>query len=382
MSAASVATRILVAEDDKDDFFLLRRLLKDRSDCAFDLTWVQTFTEASALAREEKHDVYLIDMKLVGGSGTDLLREMKERGSDKPVILLTGAQDSDIDAHAIELGAADYLVKGDFNAATLIRSIRYAVERKQVEAALRKSTERLALIVTAQQDIAAAGVDLGQLMKVMCERAQALLRGTGAVVEFVEGDELVYKAVSGSTASQLGMRIKAATSLSGMCVRSGQIMKCDDADADDRVDKAACAKANIKSMIVVPLKNPLGTSGVLKVVSDQKSAFTDEDVRTLQLLSGLASTAFNQAEEFEIRSNLIDQLRDAMSNVKTLSGLLPICANCKKVRDDKGYWNQIELFIRDHSSANFSHGICPECSQKLYPTLYQQTQERIRQKKS
>ena len=65
-----------------------------------------------------------------------------------------------------------------------------------------------------------------------------------------------------------------------------------------------------------------------------------------------------------------DNLQDALAEVKTLSGLLPICANCKKIRDDKGYWNQIEAYIRDHSEADFSHSICPECAKKLYPEFY------------
>ena len=65
----------------------------------------------------------------------------------------------------------------------------------------------------------------------------------------------------------------------------------------------------------------------------------------------------------------IDRLEKAISEVKTLSGLLPICASCKKIRDDKGYWNQIEIYIRNHSNAEFSHGICPDCAKKLYPEL-------------
>lgn len=60
-------------------------------------------------------------------------------------------------------------------------------------------------------------------------------------------------------------------------------------------------------------------------------------------------------------------LKNAMREVKTLRGLLPICANCKKIRDDKGFWQQIESYVRDHSDAEFSHGICPDCAKKLYP---------------
>ncbi|KKM87647.1 hypothetical protein LCGC14_1266730 [marine sediment metagenome] len=70
------------------------------------------------------------------------------------------------------------------------------------------------------------------------------------------------------------------------------------------------------------------------------------------------------------REKLIKKLKDALDKVKTLSGFIPICANCKNIRDDKGYWTQIEEYIRDHSEAEFSHGICPECAKKLYPEYY------------
>ncbi len=69
------------------------------------------------------------------------------------------------------------------------------------------------------------------------------------------------------------------------------------------------------------------------------------------------------------RESLIGQLRQALAEVNKLSGLLPICASCKRIRDDKGYWQQIEGYIRDHSEADFSHGICPECAKKLYPDI-------------
>ncbi|MCK5192710.1 MAG: DUF3365 domain-containing protein [Desulfobulbaceae bacterium] len=64
------------------------------------------------------------------------------------------------------------------------------------------------------------------------------------------------------------------------------------------------------------------------------------------------------------------ELKEALAKVKLLSGFIPICASCKKIRDDKGYWNQIELYIKEHSMAEFSHCICPECSKKLYPEFY------------
>ena len=69
------------------------------------------------------------------------------------------------------------------------------------------------------------------------------------------------------------------------------------------------------------------------------------------------------------KEKMIVELKDALLKVKTLSGLLPICASCKKIRDDNGYWNQIESYIKAHSEAEFSHSICPNCAKKLYPDL-------------
>jgi len=71
----------------------------------------------------------------------------------------------------------------------------------------------------------------------------------------------------------------------------------------------------------------------------------------------------------EQREQLISELTSALGQVKRLSGLLPICSYCKQIRDDQGYWNQIESYIRDRSDAEFSHGICPECAKKLYPDM-------------
>jgi AmiR/NasT family two-component response regulator len=72
----------------------------------------------------------------------------------------------------------------------------------------------------------------------------------------------------------------------------------------------------------------------------------------------------------EARERLILELQEALAQVRTLSGLLPICSSCKMIRDDEGYWNQLEAYIQDHSEVVFSHGLCPECAKKLYPEIF------------
>lgn len=81
------------------------------------------------------------------------------------------------------------------------------------------------------------------------------------------------------------------------------------------------------------------------------------------------------------KQKAINQLEDALQEVKKLSGLLPICSSCKNIRDDQGYWQQLETYIGEHSEAQFSHSICPDCAQKLYPDLYEKIQKKKRLKK-
>ena len=79
-----------------------------------------------------------------------------------------------------------------------------------------------------------------------------------------------------------------------------------------------------------------------------------------------------QAALIESRSMLaakVQELRQALEQIKTLRGIVPICANCKKIRNDEGYWQQVEVYVRNHTEAEFTHGICPECIKKLYPEI-------------
>lgn len=96
--------------------------------------------------------------------------------------------------------------------------------------------------------------------------------------------------------------------------------------------------------------------------------YVTKPFRGAELLARVAiHVKLRQALERE--RGLRRSLEETLAQVKTLSGLLPICARCKKIRDDNGYWNQIEAFISAHSDADFTHGICPECSSALYPEM-------------
>lgn len=89
------------------------------------------------------------------------------------------------------------------------------------------------------------------------------------------------------------------------------------------------------------------------------------EAQNVQLRQEIAERMRAEAE----REQLIGQLQEALANIKTLRGLVPICAACKKIRDDRGFWNQLESYLLSHTDAEFSHGICPECVRRLYPDL-------------
>jgi len=118
----------------------------------------------------------------------------------------------------------------------------------------------------------------------------------------------------------------------------------------------------------VPLKVETGIIGVIAVQSYNDVMLYDQtDLEVMVSVADQIATAIKRKQDEMDRNKLISKLQDALAKVKKLSGFLPICAHCKKIRDDKGYWNQIENYIRDHSEAEFSHGICQECAKKHYP---------------
>jgi len=97
----------------------------------------------------------------------------------------------------------------------------------------------------------------------------------------------------------------------------------------------------------------------------------DVDGAYLDLLPSVIEQVLHQRDLAEERERLIVELQKALAKVKILAGLIPICASCKKIRTDEGYWEAIEVYIRDHSEADFTHSICPECIEELYGDLFE-----------
>src|SRR5262249_10793960 len=138
---------------------------------------------------------------------------------------------------------------------------------------LHRDADRLAAILATQREIATARLDLDAVMRLVAERTRALTDAPGAAVELVEGGQVGGRAATGRAAHALGLRLPVGSSLSGLCVRTGQALRCDDAETDGRVDRRACRQVGARSLIVAPLHSARRAVGVLKVLSPQAQAF-------------------------------------------------------------------------------------------------------------
>lgn len=150
--ALAETLRILLVEDDEDDFLLTQSMLRAPGHAKFELDWEHSYASALQAIGTARHDLYLVDYRLGEHTGLDLVREAWESDPPAPVILLTGEDDYRVDLAAAELGVTDYLVKGTTDTPTLQRTIRYAVRQHKAMADLRRSEERYAVAMRATND--------------------------------------------------------------------------------------------------------------------------------------------------------------------------------------------------------------------------------------
>jgi diguanylate cyclase (GGDEF)-like protein len=198
--------RILLVDDDKDEYFLTGALLADRSlhsvgeaQLGYELAWVGSFTEALEAFEQDDFAVYLIDYRLGENNGLELLKELRQRGCQAPIILMTGYGSYQLDVEAMQVGATDYLAKAEVTAALLERTIRYALEQKRAEEEIRWHAVRAELLAGLAQTFAGAGLDYPAVLDTIAGQIAAktgkiclihLLEASGQALNLAAGHHL------------------------------------------------------------------------------------------------------------------------------------------------------------------------------------------------
>jgi len=314
--------RILLIEDDAVDRMAITGMAT-KNRLPYEFEHAATIADARRLLTSRSYDLILSDYKLPDGTSFDLL----DLFVDKLVIITTGGGDEATAARALQLGVRDYLIKDpERGYLTLLPyRIEIALSQWRAELALRESEQRYRDLVENATDMIQSVSPDGTVLFVNRAWLNAL--------NYTEADILgknIFDVIHPDCRAQCVdlfrrvLRGEVITKLEAVFVtKDGRSIQVE--------GNANCQFHN---------GMPVCTRGILRDISERKR---------------------REAE----RELMITELKSALEEVRLLSGLLPICAWCKKVRDDSGYWEEVSAFFRRRAKVKFTHGMCPECEASL-----------------
>jgi len=320
--------RVLIVEDSENDaLLLLRELKKGGYEPAFlRVDDAETLNDA---LDHHKWDVVVCDFRMPHFDGEAALELFKKKSLNIPFIVVSGMIGEDVAVEMMRAGAHDYILKN--NLARLVpaidRELREAEERRSHRRA-EEARSHLAAIVESTND---------GIISTLPE---------GLILSWNGGAERMFGYSPDEAIGQPLQFILAAADKPRVTDIFTKIIRGERVNRIQIVSLRKDLKAIDISLTISAIKNSSGRitaiSAVARDITERKRA---------------------EAE----REKLLRELQDAVAQIKTLSGLLPICASCKKIRDDGGYWHQVEVYIQRHSHAAFTHGFCPDCIKRLYP---------------
>jgi len=320
--------RVLLVEDSELDALLLVRYLQSNG-YSTQHQRVASQQEMEKALGEQQWDVVLCDYQMPNFSVLPALAVLKRKGLDLPLIVVSGAIGEELAVGLMKAGAHDFIVKGNLGRLIPVieRELREAKARRERRVALEKLAYLAAIVDSAEEAI------IGQNME-------------GIITTWNTGAARLYGYAAAEAIGQPALLIVPPS----LHQEAGALwQKLRRTESVEPVETTRLRKDGSPVNVCVTM-----------------SAIRDSEGRIL----GASSIAYDITERKKVeaeRTELIAHLNETLSKVKTLSGLLPICASCKKIRDDHGYWQKLETFVREHSEAEFSHSICPDCMKLLYP---------------
>lgn len=313
---------VLIVEDSESDMTLLLEELHQKGYS----TVVERVEDAKAFTaalERRTWDVVLSDYVLPQFSGPEALQLLRNKNKDMPFIVVSGTYGEEAAVGMMKAGANDYIVKGNLaRLAPAIEREMEAAKSRRARASAEGAMRLLAAIVESTDD-AICGEELNGTVATWNRAAERIFG--------YRADEVLGHSIA--LVFPFDRRAEWRDNLER--VRRGEQV--------GRYETLRVRKDGVVipvSVTVSPIQdsvgNIVGASSITRDISQRKEAE-------------------------EERARLIEDLTEALKQVKTLTGLLPICASCKRIRDDKGYWQQVETYISSHSDAMFTHGICPDC---------------------
>ena len=334
----SKPVRILYMEDDPGLARLFQKRLR-RAGYVVDVA--HDGAEGLAMYDAGSYDLVAVDQRMPIHDGLEVIRILASRGPLPPTIMITGAGSERIAVEAMKLGACDYIVKDvdggylDLVASVVERALhqqRLQEENQRAQEALRESEERYRTLVESQGE----GVGI-----------------VDAEERFIFANPAAHDIFGVPSGALTGRNLREFVDTETFALVRAQTETC---------------QTGKKSTYEMEIGRPDGKRRTLLVTATPRFDDEGQFTGTFGIFRDVSELKRVEKE----RERLIVELQEALARVKTLSGMLPICAHCKKIRDDAGYWHQVEVYIRDHSEAEFSHGICPECARKLFPDYFEE----------
>jgi len=191
----------------------------------------------------------------------------------------------------------------------VVGTARETTDQRQTEFAIREQNRLYETVLSVEAEVSQEHGDYHSLVETVLNAMSRVTEADGASLEVPDGDEMVYEAATGIGAPFVGLRLRTSTSLSGKTLLQGVLNRCDDTETDPRVDREACRKISLRSMVVIPLTYGDGGLGVLKVMSSRPNAFRDNHVQAMELLRGFLGAAIGHRRTEHILIESEERLR-------------------------------------------------------------------------
>ncbi|MBN2280034.1 MAG: PAS domain S-box protein [Candidatus Marinimicrobia bacterium] len=328
--------KVLIIEDD----YGLNRLIKRKLERQ-DIPCIQAHTGSEALniiRNNSDKIILLMDYLLTDMNSIELILTLKDENISYPFIAMTGRGSEDIAVDLMKLGARDYMVKNEEFLDLLPNVVNQVLENILKDEQLKIAEDKIDFLgaITNQTSDIIFATDLNFNITYSNPAASNLYKFTEEeflkmnIQEIITGDflehnrEEMINIVFGEGFWQF--------------------------EEEHRRKNMIEFHAHVK---ISPLFINNKLNSFIFIIRD----ITERKEREIE------------------REKLIRELSDALGKIKTLEGLIPICANCKKIRSDDGYWEEVEVYIKNRSKADFTHGLCPSCTKQMYPEIYEKLKE-------